>query len=57
MHPTILILRFKDLNFEFSETSPEIILNILKGLDPTKAADINNLCGKFLKDGAYILAR
>ena len=57
MHPTILILRFKDLNFEFSETSPEIILNILKGLDPTKAADINNLFGKFLKDGAYILAR
>ena len=30
---------------------------ILKGLNPTKAAGIDNLSGKFLKDGADILAR
>ena len=50
-------IKFKDLNFEFSETSPEKILNILKGLNPSKAAGIDNLSGKFLKDSADILAR
>ena len=50
-------IKFKDLNFEFSKTSPEKILNILKGLNPSKAAGIDNLSGKFLKDGADILAR
>ena len=51
------ILRdFKDLNFVCSETS-EKIFNILKGLNPSKAVGINNLSGKFLKDGADILAR
>ena len=50
-------IKFKDLNFEFSETSPEKILNILKDLNPSKAAAIDNLSGKFLKDGANILAR
>ena len=45
------------MNFKFSEISPEIILNILKGLNPSKAAGIDNLSGKFLKDGADILAR
>ena len=41
----------------FSETSPEKICNILKGLNPSKAAGIDNLSGKFLKDGADILAK
>ena len=50
-------IKFKDLNFEFSETSPEKILNILKDLNPSKAAGIDNLSGKFQKDGADILAR
>ena len=50
-------IKFKDLNFEFSETSPEKILNVLKGLNPSKAAGIDNISGKFLKDGADILAR
>ena len=49
--------KFKDLHFEFSETSPEKILNILKDLNPSKAAGIDNVSGKFLKDGADILAR
>ena len=50
-------IKYKDLNFEFSETSPEKILNILKGLNPSKAAGNVNLSRKFLKDGADILAR
>ena len=52
-----LLFKFKDLNFEFSETSPEKTLNILKGLNPSKAAGIDNLSSKFLKDGTDILTR
>ena len=47
----------EDLNFQLSETSPEKILSILKGLNLSKAAGIDNLSGKFLKDGANVLAR
>ena len=47
----------KDLDFQFSETPPEKILWILKGLHPSKAAGIDNLSGTFLKDGTDILAR
>ena len=47
----------KDLNFQLLETSPEKISSILKGLNPSKAAGIDNLSGKFLKDGAHVLAR
>ena len=50
-------IKLKDLNLEFSETSPEKTLNILKGLDPSKAVGIDNLSGKCLKDGVDILAR
>ena len=49
-------IKFKDLNFEFSETYPEKILNILKDLNPSKATGIDK-SGKFLKDGTDILAR
>ena len=35
--------KFKYLNFELSEIFPEKILNILKGLNPSKAAGIDNL--------------
>ena len=48
---------WKDLNFQTTETSPEKILSILKGLNSSKAAGIDNLSGKFLKDGADVLAR
>ena len=47
----------KDLNFQLLETSPEKMSSILKGLNPSKAAGIDNLSGKFLKDGAYVLAQ
>ena len=46
----------KDLNFQLLKTSPEKILSILKGLDPSKAAGIDHLLGTFLKDGAHVLA-
>ena len=47
----------KDLNFQLLETSREKISSILKGLNPSKAAGIDNLSGKFLKDDAHVLAR
>ena len=47
----------KDLNFQLLENFPEKISSILKGLNPSKAAGIDNLSGKFLKDGAHVLAR
>ena len=47
----------KNLNFQLLETSPEKIPSILKGLNPSKAVGIDNLSGKFLKDGAHVLAR
>ena len=49
-------IKFKDLNFDLSETSSKKILNILKSLNPSKAAGIDNLTGKFLNDGTDILA-
>ena len=52
----LMAILMKNLNFEFSETFPEKNLNILKGLNPSKAVGINNLSGKFLK-GANILAK
>ena len=51
------ITQCKDLHFQLLETSTEKILSILKGLNPSKAAGIDNLSGKFLKDGAHFLAR
>ena len=47
----------KDLNFQLSEMSPEKRLSILKGLNPSKAAGIDDLIDKFLKDGAHVLAQ
>ena len=47
----------KNLNFQLSETSPEKILKILKGLNPSKVAGTDNLSRKFLKDGVHVLAR
>ena len=47
----------EDLTFQLSETSEKILKSILKGLNPSKAAGIDNLSGKFLKDGAHVLAR
>ena len=45
----------KFLDFQLLETSPEKISSILKGLNPSKAASIDNLPGKFLNEGAHVL--
>ena len=48
----------KDLNFQLLEMSPEKILSILKGLlNPSIAADIDNLSCKLLKGIAHVLAQ
>ena len=47
----------KDFNFQLLETSPEKMSSILKGLNPSKDAGIDNLSGEFLKDGAHVLAQ
>ena len=58
LHPTLSIPNVKRFEFPaFRETSPEKIVSILKGLNPSKAAGIDNFSGKFLKDGAHVLAR
>ena len=36
--------------------SEETVLKLLKDLDENKAAGLDNLSGKFLKDGATVLA-
>ena len=46
-----------ELNFQLLEVYPEKILSILKGLNPSKAAGIDHLSGKFLKDGADVSAK
>ena len=47
----------KDLNFQLPEMTPEKILSILKGLNPFKAAGIDNLSGKYVKDGTHASAQ
>ena len=47
----------KDLNFQLLEMSPKEMLSILKVLNPSKAPDIDNLSGRFLKDGPQVLAQ
>ena len=37
--------------------SEETVLKILKDLDDNKAAGLDNLSGKFLEDGATVLAK
>ncbi|MFM1566744.1 MAG: RNA-directed DNA polymerase, partial [SAR86 cluster bacterium] len=43
-------------NFSFSTTEETNIFNLLKGINPTKAAGLDNIAGKFLKEGASVLA-
>ena len=45
------------LSFQLLEKSPEKILSILNSLNPSKAVDIDDLSGKFLKDDAHVLAQ
>ena len=42
--------------FSFSPTSEDSVKKLLKDTNPKKAAAIDNLSGRFLKDGAVVLA-
>ena len=49
-------LNLRGKNFFFAPVAPATILKLLKQLNPAKSAGINNLTGKFLKEGAPVLA-
>ena len=40
----------------FSEVEETVVLNLLEGINPAKAAGLDNIAGKFLKEGASVLA-
>ena len=44
-------------NFCLSNTSEEKVLKILTNIESSKAAGVDKLCGRFLKDGANMLAK
>ena len=44
-------------SFQFSNVTEKTILKILKDIDPTKAAGMDNIAGIFIKDAAQILAK
>ena len=46
----------KNQKFTSLPTSEEEILKLLTDSNPEKAAGIDNLSGRFLKDGAVVLA-
>ncbi len=45
-------LGLKEKSFSFSRVEEEVILKLLEETNPSKAAGIDGLAGKFLKDGA-----
>ena len=49
-------LNLRGKNFSFAPVVPATILKLLKQLNPAKSAGIDNLTGKFLKEGAPVLA-
>ena len=50
-------LKLPRSNFKFDFVSEDYILKFLKNINEDKAAGIDNLSGKFLKDGAAVLAK
>ena len=44
-------------NFKLDSITEDCLLKLLKSVEVTKAAGINQVSGKFLKDGAWILAK
>ena len=57
----MLRLNIKDnhilYNHKFSNVTEDLVLQLLKGMNIDKGADIDNLSGKSLKEGANILAK
>ena len=51
------ILNYPKSKFKFNVVSEETVLKLLQDLDENKAAGLDNLSGKFLKDGATVLAK
>ena len=49
-------LNTENEKFTFLATSEDEILKLLKDTNPEKVAGIDNLSGRFLKDGAVVLA-
>ena len=49
-------LNLRGKNFSFAPVAPDTILKLLKQLNPAKSAGIDSLTGKFLKEGAPVLA-
>ena len=49
-------LNIRNKDFSFRVTSEIIVLKLLQGIEPSKSAGIDNIDGKFLKDGALFLA-
>ena len=51
----------KNLNittkFQLKATTEDIVLKLLRNIDISKAAALDNVPGRFLKDGAVILAK
>ena len=50
------LAKIRGKNFSFAPVAPATILKLLKQLNPAKSAGIDNLTGKFLKEGAPVLA-
>ena len=52
---------YKNLNittkFQLKPTTEDIVLELLKNIDISEAAGVDNLPGRFLKDGAVVLAK
>ena len=51
------ILGLLPSKFKFSNATEDLVLQLLKDMNKDKAAGIDNFSGKFLKDGANILAK
>ena len=49
-------MNLKANQFTFSEVSYETVESLLMGIEPSKAAGIDNINGRFINDGANILA-
>ena len=50
-------LKLPNSKFKFTFVSEDTVLELLKDLDENNAAGLDNLSGKFLKDGATLLAK
>ena len=49
-------LNLENNNFRFSPTPEKSVLKLLQQIDPSKAVGLDNLGGRFLKDGASELS-